>query len=400
MKYQRLLLFVVLAATQIGLQAWAVTETTIHTFAGGVYSGDPLAGLVFDSAGNAYGTAISGGDGYGTIYELSPSQSGWAATLLYSFDNVGGASPYAPLVLDSAGNLYGTAIYGGNMTGACQGVGCGTVFELAKVSGGWQFQVLYAFTGASDSAHPQAGLVFDKAGNLFGTTAGGTGDGVGSVFELSPSNGNWKKSTLYTFVGGNDGSTPLSALTPGANGIFYGTTVFGGPQNLGTVYQVTKTGSKWTETILYAFSGADGAEPLAGSLLIRHNALYGTTNFGGTSNQGTVFSLSENNNSIIENVLYSFGGASGENPYGGLSADAAGNFYGAATSGGSMSDGVAFMLRDVGGTWQETVLHNFSGTSDGSSPTGTPVIHEGALFGVTSGGGEWNSGVVWEITAN
>src|SRR5579863_415872 len=111
MRYQRLFLLVLLAVSQMGTQASAVTETTIHTFAGGVYSGDPLAGLVFDSAGNAYGTAISGGEGYGTIYELSPSQSGWTATLLYSFDNAGGVAPYAPLILDSAGNLYGTAIW-------------------------------------------------------------------------------------------------------------------------------------------------------------------------------------------------------------------------------------------------------------------------------------------------
>ena len=399
MKHQRLLLLV-LAASQICMQAWAVTETTIHTFAGGVYSGDPLAGLVFDSAGNAYGTAINGGEGYGTIYELSPSQSGWIATLLYSFDDVGGSSPYAPLILDAAGNLYGTAIWGGNTSGACQGSGCGTVFELAKVSGGWQYQVLYAFTGAADSAHPQAGLIFDKSGNLFGTTAGGTGEGTGSVFELSLSNGTWRKSTLYAFAGGNDGATPLSALTPGADGTFYGTTAFGGPQNLGTVYQLTKTGSKWTETVLYSFSGPDGAQPVGGSLLLRYEALYGTTNLGGKSNEGTVFSLSESNNSIVENVLYSFGGTSGENPYGGLAADAAGNFYGTAAAGGSMGDGVTFTLHNASGTWQETVLHNFNGISDGSSPSGTPVIHQGALFGITAGGGEWDSGVAWEITPN
>jgi len=400
MRYQRLFLLVLLAVSQMGIQALAVTETTIHTFAGGVYSGDPLAGLVFDSAGNAYGTAISGGEGYGTIYELSPSQSGWTATLLYSFDNAGGAAPYAPLILDSAGNLYGTAIWGGNTSGACQGSGCGTVYELAKVSGGWEFHLLYAFTGGSDSAHPQAGLVFDKSGNLYGTTAGGTPGGMGSVFELSPTNGTWKESTLYTFAGGNDGATPLSALTPGAQGTFYGTTAFGGPQNLGTVYRLTKTASKWREAVLYAFSGPDGAEPLAGSLLIRYGSLYGTTNFGGTSNMGTVFALSESNNSVVENVLYSFGGVRGENPYGGLAVDAAGNFFGTATSGGSMNNGVIFALHNASGTWQEKVLHNFGGISDGSSPTGTPAIYQGALFGQASGGGEWNSGVAWELTPN
>lgn len=399
MKNSYLLRFTLLAVSLISVQALAVTETTIHTFSGGLYSGAPLAGLVFDSAGNAFGTATSGGDGYGTIYELSPSQSGWTATLLYSFDVVGGSAPYAPLIIDSTGNLYGTALWGGNTTGVCQGSGCGTVFELAKVSGGWQFQVLYAFMGGADSAHPQAGLVFDKSGNLFGTTAGGTPGGLGSVFELSPSNGGWKESTLYTFAGGNDGATPLSPLTPGPNGTFYGTTAFGGAQGLGTVYEITHTGSNWTEKVLYAFGGPDGSQPLAGSLIIRHGTLYGTTNFGGASSQGTVFSLTQVNNSVVEKVIYSFEGVNGENPYGGLTVDSAGNFYGTAASGGSNGEGVVFVLRNAGGTWQENVLHNFTGT-DGSSPTGTPAIDHGALFGITNSGGEWNSGVAWEITPN
>jgi uncharacterized repeat protein (TIGR03803 family) len=397
MKFHRLLLLFALAASQIGLEAWAVTETTIHTFAGGSYSGNPIAGLVFDSAGNAYGTALSGGEGYGTIFELSPSQSGWTATLLYSFDNIGGASPFAPLVLDSAGNLYGTAIYGGNTTGACQGSGCGTVFELAKVDGGWQFQVLYEFTGGSDSAHPQAGLVFDNAGNLYGTAAGGTPGGMGAVFELSPSNGTWQESTLYTFAGGSDGATPLSGLTADADGAFYGTTVFGGPQNLGTVYKLTREGLKWTETVLYAFIGPDGSEPQAGPLLFRKGILYGTTDFGGEFNQGTVFSLRQSNNTVVENVLYSFATSSGKNPYGGVVSDAAGNLYGTTAFGGSMHEGVAFVLRNVSGSWHEFVLHNFSGATDGSSPTGTPAINQGALFGITNGGGEWGAGVAWEI---
>lgn len=390
MNRQLALLFVVLLAA---LNSWAVTETTIHTFSGGLYSGDPFAGLVFDSAGNAYGTALSGGEGYGTIYELSPSQSGWTANLLYSFDNVGGASPYAPLVLDSVGNLYGTAIYGG-------AAGCGTVFELAKVAGGWQFQVLYEFTGGLDSAHPQSGLVFDKSGNLFGTTAGGTPGGHGAIFELSLSDGTWHETTLYTFQGGNDGTTPLAGLTPGAAGTFYGTTAFGGAEGLGIVYRLTKAGATWKETVLHSFAGPDGATPEFGTLLLRHGVLYGTTNMGGAFSQGTVFSLTENNGSVVENELYSFGDTKGEFPIGGLVSDAAGNLYGTTASGGSMNYGVIFMLRDVRGTWQETVLHSFGGITDGSSPTGTPSIHQGALFGVTSGGGEWDSGVVWEIAPN
>jgi len=268
-------MFLPLALMLIGLPAWGVTESTIHNFAGGVYSGYPYSGLVFDFAGNAYGTAVGGGAGYGTIYQLVPSQSGWTANLLYSFDNITGASPSGPLVLDDAGNLYGTATYGGSMAGFCQSSGCGTVFELKKASGGWTLSVLYTFSGDSDGAHPTAGLVFDKSGNLFGTASyAGNSLASGTVFELSPFAGAWTESTVYTFGAKGDGATPISGLTPGGSGIFYGTTEFGGANNLGTVYQLTKIASGWKETILHCFNGTDGSLPLGGSLLLRQGTLY------------------------------------------------------------------------------------------------------------------------------
>jgi len=390
-----------LAVMLMGRQAWAITETTIHTFAGGAYSEYPYSGLVFDPSGNAYGTASGGGAGYGTIYELTPSQSGWIANILYEFDNVNGAYPSGPLIFDAAGNLYGAASYGGDTSGICQGSGCGTVFELQRVSGGWHFVVLYTFSGDADGAHPNASLIFDKSGNLYGTTFNGGNSGYGTAFELSPSTGGWRESTVYTFAGNSDGANPVSGLTPGPAGIFYGTTLFGGANNCGanncgTVYKLRKTSSGWKETILHSFNGSDGSSPMAGPLL-RHGTLYGTTSTGGASNQGTAFSLIQRNHTFIETVLCSFNGTNGTSPVSEMVPDSAGNLYGTTVYGGSNGYGVVFVLRNSEGKWQESVVHDFAGTLDGSQPLGTPTFHAGGLFGTTSGGGEWDAGVAWEL---
>jgi uncharacterized repeat protein (TIGR03803 family) len=274
----------------------------------------------------------------------------------------------------------------------------GTVFELQRVSGGWNLELLYAFTGGADGSHPGTGLVFDHSGNLFGTTSlSGSSSGFGTVFELSPFNGTWQQSTIHTFAGGSDGANPYAGLTSGSAGIFYGTTSSGGLHNFGTVYQLKKTNSTWQESILYSFSGNDGANPYA-SLLLRQGKLHGTTYLGGAFNQGTVFSLSLSGHAVVESVLYSFTGTNGVFPYSGVVSDSAGRLYGTTFYGGSVGYGVVFMLSDVAGTWQESVLTNFAGTSNGLSPLATPTIHQGALFGTTSGGGEWDAGVAWEIT--
>ena len=393
-------MLVLLAVMLPGLRVWAVTETTIHTFAGGAYSEYPNGGLVFDSSGNAYGTASGGGAGYGTIYELTPSQSGWIANILYEFDDVSGAYPAGPLVFDRAGNLYGTASYGGNMAGICQGSGCGTVFELKRVSSGWRFVVLYTFSGDDDGAHPNS-IIFDESGNLYGTTFSGGNLGYGTAFELSPSTERWTESTVYTFAGSNDGANPVSGLTLGATGIFYGTTLFGGAHNCGanncgTVYKLRKTSSGWKEIILHSFNGSDGSSPFAG-LFLRLGTLYGTTSTGGAFNQGTAFSLTQRNYTFIETVLCSFNGTNGTSPVSGMVPDSAGNLYGTTVYGGSNGYGVIFVLRNHNGVWHESVVHDFAGTLDGSQPLGTPTFHAGGLFGTTNGGGEWDAGVAWEL---
>ena len=390
------ILLVMLAVILTGLRASAATETVLHNFAGGAYSEYPYGGLVFDSAGNAYGTASGGGLGYGTLYELTPSHSGWTANILYSFDNVSGAYPGGPLVSDQAGNLYGTAGYGGNKSGVCQTTGCGTIFELQRVSGGWNLVVLYKFSGGSDGAYPNPKLFRDSSGNLFGTAYFG-GLGYGTVFELSPSSGGWKESTVYSFVSGSQAANPVNGVTSGGSAIFYGATAYGGSQNLGTVYQLNKTASGWKQTVLHSFNGKDGENPLGGALLLRQGTLYGTTNSGGPSGQGTAFSLTPGTQTFT--TICSFSGPNGSSPNGGVISDSAGNLYGITVFGGSAGYGVVFVLRNVNGAWQESLLHSFDGT-DGNQPIATPTIHGGALFGTTSGGGEWDAGVDWELTAH
>jgi uncharacterized repeat protein (TIGR03803 family) len=382
------------------LQSWAITETTIHAFAGGAYSEYPLSGLIFDFAGNAYGTASGGGNGYGTIYELSPSQSGWTANIIYSFDKITGAYPSAALMFDKADNLYGVTAFGGSTSGICNNSGCGTVFELARVAGGWNFQRLYEFQAGADGAYPMGQLVFDSAGNLFGTASDAGALQNGTVFELSPLNGSWSESTIYTFAGNGDASGPIAGLTAGPPGIFYGTTLNGGSNGVGAVYQLTYEKSAWKEIVVFSFSRTIGSNPQS-ALLLRRGKLFGTTQTGGSNGDGTVFSLSEVNHAIVKTVLYNFtGAADGADPYSAVVADAQGNLYGTTLQGGGSGYGVVYQLRDVSGTWKESVLHSFSRISDGSSPLGTPVIHGEALFGTTSGGGKWDGGVAWEITPN
>ncbi len=282
-------------------------KTTIHVFSGGPGGSDPYGKLIFDSAGNLYGTAHNGGMAVcdcGIVFELSPvAGGGWREIPLQAFNAQNGSFPNAGVIFDSAGNLYGTTTFGGPgcISALC---GSGLVFELSPVSGGgWQEKVLYPFANGSDGGFPQAGLVFDAAGNLYGTTqqAGTTGaacgpDGCGLVFELSPkSGGGWKETVVHSFSG-SDGNTPLSGLTLAASGILYGTTYFGGISGgagCGVVYQLSPvTGGGWTEATTYNFTcGNDGAYPAADLTTDSSGNLYGTTQYGGANGRGAVFEI-------------------------------------------------------------------------------------------------------------
>jgi uncharacterized repeat protein (TIGR03803 family) len=269
------------------------SESVIYSFAGSPDGNGPQAGLVFDAAGNLYGTTIAGGaNGSGAVFQLTPTTGvGWSESVIHSFAGSDGGTPYAPLVVDAAGNLYGTATYGGSHQN-------GVVFELSPASGGsWTDTVLYNFTGKQDGGDPQAGLLLDSAGNLYGTNNAFHADGVyGAVFKLAPnSDGTWTETSLHTFSHAGDGSNPRSGLVWDAAGNLYGTTYVGGAKGAGTVYKLSPNSSGgWIERILYSFTGSkDGDGVLGGVILDSAGHLYGTTAEGGSAGYGVVFEMQQ-----------------------------------------------------------------------------------------------------------
>ena len=263
--------------------AQAQTETVLYTFTGGSDGGGPLPGLTSDGAGNFYATTKFGGDwGYGTVYELSPNRSGgWNQTVLYSFTGgADGGTPYfSNVIFDRVGNLYGTTFAGG-------AYGYGVVFELSPAGTSWTETVLYTFTGGADGANPENGLIMDAAGKLYGKTLNlGENDGV--VFELSPSGGDWTERAIYTVPGAS-----YAGLAMDAAGNIYGTTA-------STVFELSPNGTGgWNPAVIHTFAGAptDGYIPEGTPVLDQDGNLYGTTYEGGATNYGTVYMLSPGGN--------------------------------------------------------------------------------------------------------
>jgi uncharacterized repeat protein (TIGR03803 family) len=335
------------------------TETVLSSFSGP--GEQPAAGLIQDAVGNLYGTTEFGGfqsdsclqfsstsGGCGVVFKLSP---GGTETVLHQFTGgADGGNPLAGLMRDAAGNLYGTTVVGGTGPFNCAAGngGCGVVFKLSPAGAE---TVLHSFTDGEDGGNPQAGLIQDAAGNLYGTTYGG-GSGYGVVFKVSSCGSGFK--VLYSFTGGADGANPAAGLIRDAPGNLYGTTAQGGHQSsactfgngtCGVVFKLSPTG---TETVLHSFTGgADGGNPVAGLVRDAAGNLYGTTQYGGVAcfgntTCGVVFKLSP---SGAETVLHTFtGGADGGNPTAGLIQDPAGNLYGTASVGGSGGGGVVFRL--------------------------------------------------------
>lgn len=351
-------------------------ETVLYNFTGGADGGYPFATLIQDPAGNLYGTTCCGGsNGAGNIFRLDTKGH---ETVLYSFTGGNdGAFPYAGLVRDSAGNLYGTTCCGGS-------AGAGNVFKLSP-SG--QETVLYSFTGGNDGGFPFTGaLVLDSAGNLYGTTNGGGQYGAGVVYKLSAAG---QENVVYSFTGGNDGGYPYSGVILDAAGNLYGTTPFAGANGVGLVYKVDPSGN---ETVPYTFTGkADGGYP-TGIISDSAGNLYGAANFGGTAGGGLVFKMDTAGH---ERVLYSFPGVDGGGPSGGVIQDAAGNFYGTTGGGGPAGVGVIYKLDTKG---RESILYSFTGGGDGANPSSGLIMDSaGNLYGTASGGGPAGSGVVFKL---
>jgi uncharacterized repeat protein (TIGR03803 family) len=405
----------VLLVSALPSSAWAATKfKTVHQFK----APGPVGGLISDSAGNLYGTTVGGGtDGFGTVFELSPDGSGgWKEKLLHSFTYRGGTNPYGSLVFDSAGNLYGTTQNGGSLN-ACQKHGCGVVFELSpNGTGGWTEKVLHTFQDGQDGFNPFAGLTLDSAGNLYGTTYfGGANCRCGTVFELSPkSDGTWTEKVIHSFNdNGTDGYFPYAGVILDSAGNLYGTTVAGlNAMTGGTVFRLSpgKDGS-WKESVLHSFGsyGKHGGQPYGGLIFDSSGNLYGTTLGGGPYHSGAVFELTPNGDGIWPvTVLHSFTGSSrystdGSHPHDSLIFDSAGNLYGTTLDGGNFANcgggcGVVFELKpNQRGGWNETLLHMFNGTLGFYPFSGVILDGQGNVYGTTFADGV-SPGTVFEVS--
>lgn len=394
------------------------------------------AGLRIDANGNIWGTSLFGGTyGYGNVFELSHDANGqWTETVLYNFTNGpdgGNPADDSGLTVDSGGNLYGTTTSGGAYDG-------GTVFRLARSSAGWQETVLYNFTCGDDGCSPEAGVVFDTAGNLYGTTWGGGpgGSGYGTVYKLSlQPNGRWKETTLHFFTGASDGAGPYSPVILDAAGNVYGTTSAGGLSSCkygpfygcGVIFELTPIAGGWTEHVLYHFAGlSDGASPGGQLTFDSSGNLYGTAGAAGDPlcRCGTVFRLgvhASNGGSWSFSPLHRFtGNSDGAYPVEGVLLDHSGTVYGTATYGGEAQGacleggapeacGTVFALSpSESGAWNFELLYSFSGNGDGGTPFDISFGPDAKIYGAAGEGGYFGGncfysggcGVVFELTSH
>lgn len=355
-------------------------------------NGNPRGGLFRRSDGTLFGTSF-GYPGHGIVFQLTPSGGSWTPKQIFGFNGTNGSGPAAGLVQDSSGAFYGTTYNGGTH-------GDGVVFKLVLSGSVWKETRLYSFAGGSDGAHPDCDLTrVASTGALYGTTesGGGAGEGEGTVFSLTQSNGVWSEHVLYAFGGGDGAQYPESAVHRDAKGALYGTSSYGGPYNQGIVYKLVRSGNIWKESMLHYFGGTgDGSYPIGPLIADTSGTLYGTTSGGGAHDSGTVFRLAADGS---ETVLWSFGnGSDGAYPIGALHMNSAGALYGTTDGGGLAQDeGTVFKLSQSGGSWTETVLHNFTG-SDGASPfAGLVADSAGNLYGTTTAGGTYGFGTAFEI---
>lgn len=417
---------ILLAATE----GQAQTFTVIHTFTGGADGGEPNSTLLLDGAGNLYGTAARGGNtsgicannlGCGVVFKMKPSGGGWVLTPLYTFSGGNDGEGPAGIVLGPDGSFYGTTYSGGVSCPSNTQYGCGTVFNLRPSPSAcksalcpWTESVLYRFAGgSSDGAGPNAPVVFDKAGNLFGTTFQGgmysvdcdySRNWCGTVFELSPANGGWTETLPYIFnPSGSAGQSPEAGLAIDSADNLYGTALVGGVNGGGTVFELSPSGSAWVENTLYSLAGESnaGTFPESTPIFDPSGNLYATTQFGGPNGGGTVFELSPAGSGWNSSLVYGLLGHVEQNgPLTGVTRDSAGNLYGTAFSLGGINSGLIFMLSPSNGGWTYTTLHQFD-FHDGCEPVGGVTVDaHGNLFGTASGCGPDEEGVIWEITPN
>ncbi|HSZ61430.1 MAG TPA: choice-of-anchor tandem repeat GloVer-containing protein [Terriglobales bacterium] len=311
------------------------TETVLHTFTGGADGASPNAGVIRNKSGYLFGTTTAGGaSGVGTVFEVI----GKKESVLYSFaGGKDGAVPDAGLVLDAAGNLYGTTSGGGAS-------GNGTVFKLAApatAGGQWTESVLYSFGTGTDGSVPVGGVSLDSAGNLYGTTSTGGAYGSGTVFQLKPGTP-WTENILHNFQNADDGATPYAGLIPGKSGVFYGAATDGGTGGGGTIFELTPDNGNWTFTVLYSVPGWGISGSFRNLVRDAKGNLYGTTHCDGGYSAGTVYELTPSSGTWNYTLLYTFtGGSDGLYSFSNLVLNQ-GHLYGTTAYGGSQNAGVVF----------------------------------------------------------
>jgi len=408
--------------------AQAATLKTLYSFcslANCTDGSNPGSALLMDSSGNLYGTATSGGVNvsFGAAYELVKSGKGWKYRRIYSFCTVGvcsdGKDPTGGLIMDVAGDLYGTTRLGGSGN---QGIAFELIPNVKHTK--WKLKTLYNFCTVgfcTDGANPQAGLsyagaasgaLYDGTSPLYGTAPSGGSDNGGVVFQLAPHGNKWRETVLHNLCGTTrcaDGSEPIAPVTVDSHGNLFGTTVLNGVNGGGVVFELSLQAKKWTETVLHAFCATfqnnrcqDGNTPLNGALLIDGTGnLFGTTQNGGSQAGGTAFKLAPNGASSELTTLYNFCSlascADGSAPQGDLSMDSSGNLYGVANTGGANGHGAIYRLN---GTL--AVLYSFCAQTNCTDGTNAQmgVIRDGSgdLLGTTIKGGADNEGSAFELT--
>ena len=397
-----LLLFILLRTASAG-----TSYEILHSFADKPGTcPNPVASVIFDQSGNLYSTTNFWN---GCVFELMPEAHGhWKEKTLYAFakySKTDGAQPWAPVVFDKTGNLYGTT--GGGGGSGCYNFGCGTIFELTPAADGhWKETIIYRFKDQADGFSPGAGLTMDASGNLYGTSnLGGNvscnqGYGCGTVFKLSKSRGgSWDKTTLHAFAGGRDGADVWAGVILDSAGNLYGSTsdCYNSCQGNGTVFELVSTHGKWQHKVLFRFTGGSNADPVGILTLDPEGNLYGTA--AGAACCGTVFRLSRSGKEWKQQILHTFSGYDGAEPVSGVILDKAGNLFGTTPIGGSKGQGTAFELKHSNHNWTITVLHDFySNYLDGLNPVAPLAFGpDGALYGTTFWGGPGGYGTVFRI---
>ncbi|MGH9500732.1 MAG: choice-of-anchor tandem repeat GloVer-containing protein [Terriglobales bacterium] len=387
-------LLIVLAAAVVSAQTTTsagVRETVLYSFGGGDGAG-PLTGVIADTSGAFYGAAVFGGYAQeGVVFKLTPGKSGYVESVIYSF--TGGADGAKPtgIVADPNGVLYGTTSIGGTHEN-------GTAFKLTPAKSGYTFDLIYSFRGGSDGSQPIGAPVLDQLGNIYGVTQLGGTRNEGIVFQFTPGESGYTENILYSFTGGADGNLPEAGLTIDRKGSLYGTTYYGGTADSGTVFRLTWNGQSYVEETLYSFQGGsdDGQQPFAAPTVDeRTGDVFGTTQYGGSRRGGVVFKLTRSGSTYKENVLYAFDCSNyqaGCYPESQLLLRPDGSLYGTASLGGGGCNGIGcgsvYRLLSSGNGYSFQYIYNFGDPANGAEPEWTAlIIRNEALYGTTRSGG-------------